>query len=212
MRSAVTEDPGRVRRQPEQPDGTFVPPEEASTASLPPEVEVPTRPTTSTCRRNEVRQRRVARAFYPVATRTFSKVYGLAGLRVGYARAAGRRRSHEPRAPPFNVTDRCRRDGGAGRWSLRRSHEPNWTGMRHSERVRAARRRVLSCRPATREREVGTAPVFRRPGARRDRAPIAGTAAAAPARDGGTESENERFRCLAQSFGMISRRAMSRAL
>ncbi len=53
-----------------------------------------------------------------LVSRTFSKAYGLAGLRVGYAIAhPGSRRPDEPRAPALQRVQRCagRRRGCAGR-------------------------------------------------------------------------------------------------
>ena len=105
---------------PNNPTGTYVPGGvlEAFVAGLPQQVLVVLDEAYNEYLRPEHRYDSIAwLKKYPnlLITRTFSKVYGLAGLRVGYAMGrAGRGRPDEPRAPAVQrqqPVSRCRGSG-----------------------------------------------------------------------------------------------------
>ena len=117
----------RLPRQPEQPDRHDLPargvggvPRGAAAASS---SSSPTTPTPSTSRIPEYPDTIAcaATARVPVVTlRTFSKLYGLAGLRIGYARRAGARSSRRMRARAPAVQRERARAGRRARGARRR--------------------------------------------------------------------------------------------
>jgi histidinol-phosphate aminotransferase len=140
MRSAVT---GRTRvvfvANPNNPTGTFVRSREleAFTASLPPEVVMVLDEAYNEYLPEDLKPDSVAwlRRFPNlVVTRTFSKVYGLAGLRVGYALASPGVADLMNRVrQPFNVNSISLAAATAALADtefVRRSYELNQAGMR----------------------------------------------------------------------------------
>ena len=72
-----------------------------------------------------------------VVMRTFSKIFGMAGLRVGYGMARARSRPND-RRPRDGLAERCRSGGGPGQLYRRRIHQPlqgeDFRGARDGQR------------------------------------------------------------------------------